>query len=105
MSRVAEIARLTRDASDDLYTSYQALVKLLDEQCRPLLDAGVIFTDMYERADRIINYRKYREEAERKERELIEERQKKGLCRHCSGTFRKVFLGYKCESCGRRKDY
>ena len=40
VSRVAEIAKLTREASDDLYTTYQALVKLLDEQCRPLLDAG-----------------------------------------------------------------
>ena len=105
MSRVAEIARLTREASDDLYTSYQALVKLLDEQCRPLLYAGTIFTDMSWRAERIINFRKYREEAERKQREIIEKRQSKGLCRHCGGTFRKVFLGYKCESCGRRKDY
>lgn len=60
---------------------------------------------MYERADRIINYRKHLEEAERKQRELIEGRQSKGLCRHCGGTFKRDFLGYKCESCGRRKDY
>ena len=93
---------LTRDGRLFLYQERWGNAHLSSGE---LKDVGAIFTDMYERADRIINYRKYREEAERKERELIEERQEKGLCRHCGGTFKKVFLGYKCESCGRRKDY
>lgn len=37
-SRVADIARDSRRACDDLYTTYQSLVHMLDENCRPLLD-------------------------------------------------------------------
>ena len=36
-SRVADIARDARRACDDLYTSYQSLIRTLDETCRPLL--------------------------------------------------------------------
>ena len=44
VSQVADIAAASRKACDDLYSSYQTLVKLLDEQCRPLLSEG---TDAY----------------------------------------------------------
>lgn len=37
-SRVADIARDARRACDDLYASYQSLVRIVDEQCRPLLE-------------------------------------------------------------------
>ena len=37
-SQVADIARDARRACDDLYTAYQSLVRIVDEQCRPLLD-------------------------------------------------------------------
>ena len=37
-SQVADIARDARRACDDLYASYQSLVRIVDEQCRPLLD-------------------------------------------------------------------
>lgn len=37
-SRVADIARDARRACDDLYSSYQSLIRIVDEQCRPLLD-------------------------------------------------------------------
>lgn len=36
--RVADIARDARRACDDLYSAYQSLVRIVDEQCRPLLD-------------------------------------------------------------------
>ncbi len=36
--RVVEIAGDVRRACDDLYASYQTLVRILDEQCRPLLE-------------------------------------------------------------------
>ena len=36
-SRVADIARDSRRACDDLYTAYQSLIHTLDETCRPLL--------------------------------------------------------------------
>ena len=38
VSRVADIASEARRICDKLYASYQTLVKILDEQCRPLLD-------------------------------------------------------------------
>ena len=28
-----------------------------------------------------------------------------GVCQHCGGEFKKTLFGYKCVSCGRRKDY
>lgn len=37
-SRVADIARDARRVCDDLYSSYQSLIRIVDEQCRPLLD-------------------------------------------------------------------
>ncbi len=37
-SRVVEIQSDVREACDDLYTTYQALVETLDGMCRPLLD-------------------------------------------------------------------
>lgn len=37
-SRVADIARDARRACDNLYAAYQSLVRIVDEQCRPLLD-------------------------------------------------------------------
>lgn len=40
VSRVAEIASLTRNANEEMYTSYQSLVRYLDEKCRPLLTEG-----------------------------------------------------------------
>lgn len=36
-SQVADIASSVRKACDELYTSYQSLVLMLDQQCRPLL--------------------------------------------------------------------
>ena len=37
-NRVAEIARESKQICDDLYTTYQMLVIMLDKDCRPLLD-------------------------------------------------------------------
>lgn len=37
-SRVADIARDSRLACDNLYAAYQSLIRIVDEQCRPLLD-------------------------------------------------------------------
>lgn len=37
-SQVVDIARDARRACDDLYSAYQSLVRIVDEQCRPLLD-------------------------------------------------------------------
>lgn len=37
-SQVVDIARDARRACDDLYAAYQSLVRIVDEQCRPLLD-------------------------------------------------------------------
>ena len=67
--------------------------------------------------------RKAREEKERKERELAEarrreeqkrleqqrlalekERREKGVCQHCGGEFKGLFIK-KCAVCGQRKDY
>lgn len=67
--------------------------------------------------------RKAREEKERRERELAEakrreeqkrleqqrlalekERREKGVCQHCGGEFKGLFMK-KCAVCGRRKDY
>ena len=67
--------------------------------------------------------RKAREEKERRERELAEakrreerkrleqqrlalekERREKGVCQHCGGDFRGLFMK-KCAVCGQRKDY
>ena len=39
-SRVAEIASLSRNASEELYSTYQGLIRYLDEKCRPLLEEG-----------------------------------------------------------------
>ena len=39
-SRVMEIASETRNASEELYSTYQTLVQMLDAQLRPLLDQG-----------------------------------------------------------------
>ena len=38
VSQVADIASESRKICDSLYASYQMLIKMLDEQCRPLLD-------------------------------------------------------------------
>ena len=38
VSQVADIARDSRRICDALYASYQTLVKMVDEQCRPLLE-------------------------------------------------------------------
>ena len=38
VSQVADIASESRKICDALYASYQMLVKMLDEECRPLLD-------------------------------------------------------------------
>lgn len=40
VSRVADIAKLTRKICDELYAAYQSLVESVDDQCRPLLDEG-----------------------------------------------------------------
>ena len=37
VSQVSDIAASSRKACDDLYASYQSLVVILDEECRPLL--------------------------------------------------------------------
>lgn len=37
-NRVVELASLAREACDSLYATYQMLIKMLDEQCRPLLE-------------------------------------------------------------------
>ena len=37
-NRVAEIARESKQTCDDLYTTYQMLVVMLDKECRPLLE-------------------------------------------------------------------
>ena len=44
VSQVADIAADSRKACDELYASYQMLVRLLDEQCKPLLNEK---TDAY----------------------------------------------------------
>ena len=55
--------------------------------------------------------RKNREAMELAEKQRYEENQRrsdrrgKGLCQYCGGSLKKVFLGMKCTSCGRRKDY
>ena len=38
VSRVADIASSVRKACEELYASYQSLVLMLDQQCRPLLN-------------------------------------------------------------------
>ena len=39
-SQVVEIASMAREACDSLYASLQTLVKITDEECRPLLAQG-----------------------------------------------------------------
>lgn len=59
-----------------------------------------------EEAERIA--REQREAAERKKREeeaLRADRRAKNLCQHCGGELEKKLFGWKCKSCGQRKDY
>ena len=50
-------------------------------------------------------------EAERERRKQIEQEairadyRSKGVCQYCGGSFKKGLLGFKCTSCGRKKDY
>jgi rubrerythrin len=50
-----------------------------------------------------------RAEEERIRRQELEkqmaEYRKAGVCQYCGGEFKKTLFGYKCVSCGRRKDY
>lgn len=52
-SQVADIARDARRACDDLYSAYQSLVRIVDEQCRPLLDQDPAVTAVKEVCDLI----------------------------------------------------
>ena len=48
------------------------------------------------------------ETAERKKREeeaLRAERRANGLCQHCGGELEKKLFGWRCKTCGQRKDY
>ena len=54
-----------------------------------------------EAAKRAEEERIRRQELERKKAEYREA----GVCQHCGGEFKKTLFGYKCVSCGRRKDY
>ena len=53
VSQVADIASDTKKVCDALYASYQTLVKMLDEQCRPLLDQNPDYTAVREVRDLI----------------------------------------------------
>lgn len=58
--------------------------------------------------DQIRAEREAREAAEREKREkerLHAERRAKNLCQHCGGELEKKLFGWKCKSCGQRKDY
>ena len=54
-----------------------------------------------EAARKVEEERLRRQEIEKKKAEYRE----KGLCQNCGGTFKKVLFGYKCTSCGMKKDY
>jgi hypothetical protein len=41
MSKAVEIVADVKRTTDDLYTSYESIIRTLDMQCRPLLDLGV----------------------------------------------------------------
>ena len=53
VSQVADIASDTKKVCDALYASYQTLVKMLDEQCRPLLDQNPDYNAVREVRDLI----------------------------------------------------
>lgn len=52
-SQVVDIARDARRACDDLYSAYQSLVRIVDEQCRPLLDQDPALSAVKEVCDLI----------------------------------------------------
>ena len=54
-----------------------------------------------EAAKRAEEQRIRRQELEKQKAEYREA----GVCQHCGGEFKKTLFGYKCVSCGRRKDY
>lgn len=58
--------------------------------------------------DQIQAEKEAREAAERKKHEeeaLLADRRAKNLCQHCGGELEKKLFGWKCKSCGQRKDY
>ena len=67
-----------------------------------------LFRSYREHYDRI--KRKEQEEEERlemirQEEQLRADRRAKGLCQHCGGELEKKLFGWKCKSCGKKKDY
>ena len=53
VSQVADIASDSKRICDALYASFQTLVKMLDDQCRPLLDQNPDYTAVREVRDLI----------------------------------------------------
>jgi hypothetical protein len=53
------------------------------------------------------SYKEYQNEIKRKEQEdqLRADRRANNLCQHCGGELEKKLFGWKCKSCGQRKDY
>ena len=45
------------------------------------------------------------EQKRREEEALRTERRAKGVCQHCGGELQKNIFGWKCKSCGKKKDY
>ena len=45
------------------------------------------------------------EEKRKKEEAIRAERRSKNLCQHCGGELEKKLFGWKCKSCGQKKDY
>ncbi len=64
-----------------------------------------VLTNWKKTLDRFINVAKYERERQEREERIAAERRAKGVCQYCGGEFKKVFLGYKCVACDRRKDY
>ena len=45
------------------------------------------------------------EQKRREEKALQADRRAKGLCQHCGGELEKKLFGWRCKTCGQRKDY
>lgn len=90
---------------------------------RPAIWVDMLTSEEHAEIEKKERERKAREEKERREREFAEakrreekkrpeqqrlalekERREKGVCQHCGGDFKGLFIK-KCAACGRRKDY
>ena len=79
---------------------------------RPAIWVDMLTSEEHAEIEKKEREQKAREEKERQERERLEqqrlalekERREKGVCQHCGGDFKGLFIK-KCAACGRRKDY